>query len=615
MRRGRLGTRVGNGVEAIGLTAIVLALAVSAMSGVGASPATGATLLVSANDGTAPHYSVTFVETGLAPGTSWTIEVNDATQNSSSSTITFLEQNGTYNFSVGDVAGYTNTGGSGSVTVTGLAQSVPVTFTTKAAGSFPVTFVETGLAPGTSWTIEMNDATQNSSSSTITFLEQNGTYSFSVGDVPGYASSTTSGAIIVNGGAATETINFTAFAEDTYLQVSVLPINASVTVNGRSTIGSEGVYVWTLLPGSYYVNVTLVGYTPYSNLVIVTAGMTTELSIVLTALSTYGYLVGTVTPATATVIASGVIVPVEDGAFNVTVAPGAYYLSVTSSGYESLVLEANVVAGQTTHVTLNLTTAPKTVTLSGELSPANGSVVVNGFIAYVNATGHFQVSVLPGTYTVSVSAPGYFPLSENLTIFASVTVNFTLTKVPGSTSMKITGNVTATGYNITVTELTSGNGSISVTFTSQVNGTLLVTIPYAEVENATLAQVLSSHVYVNGVLFTDFAITVTANYTVVLTVRGLPADPTLLWTFSSSGSPSGPASGFLGLPGNIGVYLLTSIALVAIIATALVLALKHREGRPPLPPPGDAAKDAETTMGKQPSAEDLLTDVLAPLPG
>ena len=249
MRRGRLGTRVGNGVEAIGLTAIVLALAVSAMSGVGASPATGATLLVSANDGTAPHYSVTFVETGLAPGTSWTIE--------------------------------------------------------------------------------MNDVAQNSSSSTITFLEQNGTYSFSVDDVPGYASSTTSGAIIVNGGAATETIDFTAFAEDTYLQVSVLPINASVTVNGRSTIGSEGVYVWTLLPGSYYVNVTLVGYTPYSNLVIVTAGMTTELSIVLTALSTYGYLVGTVTPATATVIASGVIVPVEDGAFNVTVAPGAYYLSVT----------------------------------------------------------------------------------------------------------------------------------------------------------------------------------------------------------------------------------------------------------------------------------------------
>ncbi len=343
--------------------------------------------------------------------------------------------------------------------------------------------------------------------------------------------------------------------------------------------------------------------------------MNSDLSIVLTPLSTYGYLAGTVTPATATVIASGVIVPIEDGAFNVTVAPGSYYLSVTASGYQSLVLAANVFPGQTTYVTLNLTVASNTVTLSGELSPANGSVVVNGFIAYVNATGHFEVSVLPGTYTVSVSAAGYFPLSENLTISSSVIVNFTLTKMPGSTSMKTTGNVTATGYNITVTRLTNGNGSISVTFTSQMNGTLLVMIPYADVENATLAQVLSSQVYVNGVLFTDFAITVTANYTVVLTVRGLPADPTLLWKLSSSGASPGPTSGFLGLSGNLGYYLLTAIALIAIIAAVLVLALKHREGRPPLPPPGDATKETETTVGEQPNIEDLLTDVLAPLPG
>jgi len=461
----------------------------------------------------------------------------------------------------------------------------------------------------------MNDATQSSSSSTITFLEQNGTYGFSVNDVPGYASSITSGTVTVSGTAVTETINFTAFAEDTYLQVSVRPSNALVTVNGHSTNGSEGVYVWTLLPGSYYVNATLEGYTPYSNLVVVTAGMNSDLSIVLTPLSTYGYLAGTVTPATATVIASGVIVPIEDGAFNVTVAPGSYYLSVTASGYQSLVLAANVFPGQTTYVTLNLTVASNTVTLSGELSPANGSVVVNGFIAYVNATGHFEVSVLPGTYTVSVSAAGYFPLSENLTISSSVIVNFTLTKMPGSTSMKTTGNVTATGYNITVTRLTNGNGSISVTFTSQMNGTLLVMIPYADVENATLAQVLSSQVYVNGVLFTDFAITVTANYTVVLTVRGLPADPTLLWELSSSGASPGPTSGFLGLSGNLGYYLLTAIALIAIIAAVLVLALKHREGRPPLPPPGDATKETETTVGEQPNIEDLLTDVLAPLPG
>ena len=437
--------------------------------------------------------------------------------------------------------------------------------------TFVATFSEGGLPPGTSWSVAMNGVTINSTGVSITFAEPNGTYAYSVGTVSGYSAMPSFGVETINGSAVTQPITF---SEEGRLQVSVTPANAGVTVNGKTTSGTAGMYVWTLRPGSYYVNASLPGYTPYSNLVTVRAGVTVVVSVVLTPVTTFGYLAGTVTPTSATVIANGVVVPVEGGTFNVTLAPGAYYLSVTAAGYVSLVTEANISEGQATHVTLVLAAVPTTVTFSGEVSPANGSVMVNGIVAYVNATGQFNVPVVAGTYVVSVFALGYFPYSENLTISSNLWIDFILTKEPGSTSAQTSSNVTATGYNVTITGVTNGDGNISVTFTSRTNGTLLVSVPYSDIENATIADVLSSRVYVNGIRYTSFAVTITTNYTVILTVRELSGDPTLFWALSPSATPpspshSGSGSNFLGLPDNLGYYLVgaAGTCLVAVAAS------------------------------------------------
>ena len=79
--------------------------------------------------GSAPStYSVTFPQSGLPAGTSWSVTLNGQTLSSTTSTITFSEPNGTYAYTVGAVNGYTATPSSGSVTVNGVSQTVAITF-------------------------------------------------------------------------------------------------------------------------------------------------------------------------------------------------------------------------------------------------------------------------------------------------------------------------------------------------------------------------------------------------------------------------------------------------------------------------------------------------------
>ena len=44
----------------------------------------------------------------------------------------------------------------------------------------------------------------------------------------------------------------------------------------------------------------------------------------------------------------------------------------------------------------------------------------------------------------------------------------------------------------------------------------------------------------NGIRYTSFAVTITTNYTVILTVRELSGDPTLFWALSPSATPPSP---------------------------------------------------------------------------
>jgi hypothetical protein len=76
-----------------------------------------------------PTYQVSFPETGLPSGTSWSLTLAGTTRTSTTDTIAFMESNGTYGYTVGTVSGYTVSPSSGSVTVNGAGVNRPITFT------------------------------------------------------------------------------------------------------------------------------------------------------------------------------------------------------------------------------------------------------------------------------------------------------------------------------------------------------------------------------------------------------------------------------------------------------------------------------------------------------
>lgn len=98
---------------------------------------------------TSATYTVTFSESGLPAGTSWSVTLKGATQSSSGNLITFSEANGTYAYSVGPVSGYTVTQSVGSLTVRGAPLSQAVAFSAPGGGGSSSGFL--GLSGNTGY--------------------------------------------------------------------------------------------------------------------------------------------------------------------------------------------------------------------------------------------------------------------------------------------------------------------------------------------------------------------------------------------------------------------------------------------------------------------------------
>ncbi len=174
-------------------------------------------------------YTVTFNETGLAPGTSWDVTLDGTTMTvtvgasptgaQSGTSITFSGLCvGSYTFVVSSPPGYSASPASGVVVIpAGLAPGSEVyqtiTFSESAPCSYTVTFNEAGLPSGTSWDATLNGttvtATVGTSSSggpsgtSITFFGLCiGNYTFSISSPAGYSANPASGVIVVPPGLA-----------------------------------------------------------------------------------------------------------------------------------------------------------------------------------------------------------------------------------------------------------------------------------------------------------------------------------------------------------------------------------------------------------------------------
>jgi YVTN family beta-propeller protein len=156
-----------------------------------------------------PKYAVTFTESGLLPGTSWSLTLNGTEGSSTTNSIQFEESNGAYSFTIGSVSGYNPNPPAGHLNVNGSAVALSITFATSVPGAYLLSFTETGLPGGTNWSVEVGSSTHFSTGSLVEFEEMNGTYDYRVGGIGGYTDSPPSGEVNISGKAANLDVAFT----------------------------------------------------------------------------------------------------------------------------------------------------------------------------------------------------------------------------------------------------------------------------------------------------------------------------------------------------------------------------------------------------------------------
>lgn len=137
---------------------------------------------------------MTFSESGLHPGTNWSVALAGQLEFSTSSTINFTESNGSYQYSLGFVSGYSSAMRSGNLTVHGTSVIESITFTLY---KFHVTFSEMGLPLGARWWVVLNGVPKNSTNNAILFLEPNGTFPYSISSVVDLGPSPANGTLLV----------------------------------------------------------------------------------------------------------------------------------------------------------------------------------------------------------------------------------------------------------------------------------------------------------------------------------------------------------------------------------------------------------------------------------
>ena len=162
-------------------------------------------------------FPVTFIAVGLPQGANWSATFNGATLYAFpvANTINFGGNNGSYRYSISNVAGYRANAYHGLATVAGAWLNITVTWTQV---FYSVTFNETGLKSNNQWGVGLSPprpptnvsggGTKNSTGSSITFQVSNGTFSFIIDGSASYLATPGSGTIVVAGAPVNVEITF-----------------------------------------------------------------------------------------------------------------------------------------------------------------------------------------------------------------------------------------------------------------------------------------------------------------------------------------------------------------------------------------------------------------------
>jgi YVTN family beta-propeller protein len=374
-----------------------------------------------------PSYPVTFAETGLPLGTNWTVECNSTYYDTSNTEVAFPEANGTYNYTASTVPGFSSPAPSGSLSVTGGPVQVNISF----APAYPVTFQESGLPPGTFWSVMIGTIDNGTGNGSLQLFEPNGTFLYTVEPVVGFQTTWT-GHVTVAGAGRTVAVPFSTSVYSVEFNETGLPVGTTWGATLGNTTNSStnasfgidqpnGSYLFTLSGVAGYTGTPSEGY-------VSVAGVPSVVRVSF--IRTYGVtFVETGLPAETTWTVTFGSGPVSTMANNVTVnrSNGTYSYALASSVFQY--------APVAPRGTFNVTGAPTTV----DVVFAARTTIVTTFWVYFVETG------LSGPVTWNVSVGNQTNRSANSTIgfeVTNATYNFTVT-APGYVATPARGTLVA----------------------------------------------------------------------------------------------------------------------------------------------------------------------------
>ncbi|MFZ3357102.1 MAG: hypothetical protein WA549_10190 [Thermoplasmata archaeon] len=410
-RKGRLSKNTGIAIATVAVIAIVI-LALF-LTGVipGLKSSSSSTL-------NAREYTVTFSESGLPSGTSWSVTLAGTTESSTTNSIAFSETNGSYPFTITATAGYAASPSSGHAVIAGAALTEPIIFAT----GYTLTFTETGLPSATMWSVTLNSTTLSSSTASIVFTLTNGMYSYSIPAADAYVASPASGSVTVIGADQIVMVTFSLVPPPGY--------GVTFTESG--------------LPSGTMWSVTLAG-TPQTS-------ATTTITFT-EGNSTYAYSVGSITgqmatPSNGNVTVNGAPVGVTIDFTAITDFSGPQY-PVT---FDQTGLSATDIWGAYSEANSSIllifggfNSGPKL-----EYSAPNGSYAWDAYTYALGPNGtSYEVSPFYGNYTVSGQ-----PVTIDVSFLETFYVNFTTTSFTNFQE-----------WNVTINEsLSTNDGNGNVTF-------------------------------------------------------------------------------------------------------------------------------------------------------
>ncbi len=429
-------------------------------------------------------------------------------------------------------------------------------------GSYNVTFTESGLTSGTQWNVTLNTVSETSITNSIVFSMANGSYTYTVGTVPGFNATPYTGSGTVSGAAVPITITFTKLAP-----VSISPVNLGTAGNyailSKTGISNTGT---SSIVGNIAVSPASSTYITGFSLVLNSTGQFATSSLVTG--KVYAATYTSPTPSTLTTAVGDMQTAYTDAAGRTN----PNYVNLGAGNINGMTLVPGLYkwgTGVSISTSITLTGSSSSVwifQISGGLTFGNGAhIILSGGAQAKNIFWQVASGVSIGTgasfYGIILSQTSItIATGSTMTglVLAQTAVTLQSDKIASPSGAQ---NITTAMYGVTFTETGLPSG----------------TTWYVNLTGAASSGPLTASTYTvsltNG-LYSYTASSTDKTYhsvTGTLSVNGHSSSVTV--KFSTTSTTSTPGSGI----SNTDIYIIVGVVVaLAIIGTAVTMILRKR---------------------------------------